>query len=249
MNEATVGWFQSDIVIKSAVEIALLELKKDPGLIEDCLAGLPQDMLTSGKYGNKTIEQCKRWFASTEIEVLLGIQFRYLEKPAMIAIELGEENENEVTLADKNYQPLEQHPRKPGIMRAVESLYADASYTLAVFAHGEPELMLFLYSLVAWQLLRRKEDLLDARGFVVSRYSAGTASFLDPNSQEKIYVRTIRLNGKIKHSWPKKEGGIITSAPVAIYPEPTTSPPPSPTPIAFTDPNFLEQDILGFGIK
>jgi hypothetical protein len=244
-----VGIFQGDIIVKSAVEIGLKELKANPDLIDDVLASLPQDDLTSDRYGSKTITQCKKWFADTEVETLLGLKFRYMEKPAIVAIELGDENENETTIGDRNYEPIEDHPRKPGIRRCVESLHADASYTVAVFAHGEPELMLFLQSLVLFQLLRRKEDLLDARGYAVSKFSMGTAALIEPNTREMIYLRAIKLHGKVRHGWPKKEGGIIQSVPTAMIPEVAGQPSPSPAPVAFSDLDFLNMDVLSGGVK
>jgi hypothetical protein len=245
----TQGIFQSDIIIKSAIEIGLKELKANPGLIEDMLAGLPQDDLTSGRYGSLTIAQAKKWFADSEIEVMLGLKLRYLEKPSVVCIELGNESENETTLADRHYDGLEDHPRKPGIKRVVESLHADATFTIACFAQGEPELMLFLASVILFICLRRKEDLFDARGYVVSKYSMGTASLLEPNSREMLYMRTIQLNGKVRHIWPKKEGGLIESVPFAGIPEAVGVPSPSPSPIAFSAANWENMDILSGGIK
>jgi hypothetical protein len=247
--ESTVGIFQGDIIIRSAVLLGLKELKSHPELIEDVLASLPQDDVTADRYGSLTISQCKKWFADTDIDVLLGLKFKYMEKPAIVAIELGEENENETTIGDKNYEPLEDHPRKPGIKRAVESLHADAGYTIAVFAHGEPEYMLFLQSLVLYQLLRRKEDLLDARGYAVSKFSMGTAALLDQSTKEMIYLRAIKLHGKCRHGWSKKEGGLIESVPTAMLPEAVNSPSPEPPPVAFENPDFLETDMLLGGLK
>ncbi len=233
-----VGIFQGDIIIKSAVEKALKELKADPGLLDDVLASLPQDMATADRYGDKTITQLRKWFADTEVEVLLGLKFRYMEKPAIVAIELGDENENETTLGDKNYDAIEDHPRKPGIRRAVESLHADASYTIAVFAHGEPEYMLFLQALVLFQLLRRKEDLFDARGYAVSKFSMGTAALIEPNTREMVYLRAIKLTGKVRHGWPKKEGGIIKAVGVDVPPDAVRKP------TVLTLPDFMDRDML-----
>ena len=245
-----VGIFQGDIIIKSAVEKALKELKADPSLLDDVLASLPQDLVTADRYGDKTISQLRKWFADTEVEVLLGLKFRYMEKPAIVAIELGDEHENETTIGDKNYEPIEDHPRKPGIKRAIESLHADASYTVAVFAHGEPEYMLFLQALVLFQLLRRKEDLLDARGYAVSKFSMGTAALIEPNTKEMIYLRAIKLTGKVRHGWPKKEGGIIESVPTATVPTTTQLDPNAlPSAPAFSDPNWMSQDVLLGGVK
>lgn len=249
MSTVVPGIFQGDIIIKSAIELGLRELRANPDIIDDVLASLPQDDVTADKYGDKTITQLRRWFADTSVEILLGLKFRYMEKPAIVAVELGDENENEVTIGDKNFDPIEPHPRKPGVFRAVESLHADASYTIAVFAHGEPEYMLFLQSLVLYQLLRRKEDLLDARGFAVSKFSMGTAALIDSNTKEMIYLRAIKLHGKVRHGWCKKEGGAIESVPFAAIPEQAGVSTPLPTSAPFGDPNWATQDVLSGGFK
>ena len=235
---ATVGIFQTDILLMGALERIVQEYRANPGLIEDVLANLPQDSITANKYGKLTITQCKEWFAKTEIDVLLGLKFKYLEKSAVIAVELGDENENEATLGDKNYDTLESHPRKLGIKRAVESLHADVAYSISIFVSGEPELMLFLSSLILYGLFRRKEDLLDARGFVVSRYSMGSASIIEPGSKEQIFFRTIRLSGKVRHGWSKKEGGIIEAVPFAAITTPVEDSP-------FMNLEWENTDVLG----
>lgn len=233
-----VGIFQGDIILKSTVELCLKELKANPDLIDDALASLPQDDITADRFGNATITQCKKWFAETEVQVELGLKFRYLQKPAVVCIELGEEHENEATIGDKNYEPSEPHPRKPGKRRAIESLHADAGYTIATFAQGEPEYMLFLTTLLLFQLLRRKEDLIDARGYAVSKYTMGTAALIEPQSKEMIYLRAIKLTGKCRHAWPKKEGDVITSVPVAVAPDAAVAE-------VFEDPNWENLDTLG----
>lgn len=238
MGTEVAGIWQGDIVIQSALERMLAELRACPDLIDDVLASLPQDLVTADKYGSKTITQCKKWFAETTPDVLLGLKFRYMEKPAIVCVELGDENENETTIGDKNYDAIEDHPRKPGIRRAVESLHADASYTIAVFAHGEPEYMLFLQALVLFQLFRRKEDLLDARGYAVSKFSMGTAALIEPNTKEMIYLRAIKLTGKVRHGWPKKEGGIIRTVPVDVPPDTVRA----GTVLSLTD--FMDRDML-----
>ena len=239
METSVLGIWQGDIVLQSALEACVAELRADPCLIDDALAQLPKDFVTADKYGKKTISECKRWFASTEIDIMLGLKFKYLEKPAILCVELGEENENEATLGDKHYETSEPHPRKPGVRRALESLHADASYTVAVFAQGEPEYMLFLQTLVLFQLLRRKEDLLERRGFEVSRFNMGTAALIEPESKQMMYLRAIKLNGKVFHGWPKKEGPVITSVTTAATPSPNV---PNGTPML--SPGWEEQDVL-----
>lgn len=240
----TVGIFQGDIIIQTALEKAIKELKNYPDLIDDALAGLPKDIITSDKYGNNTITQCKKWFINTEIDILLGLRFKYFEKPAVIAIELGETTEHESILGDKNYATSEPHPRRPGYFRAVESLFADENYTIAIFAHGEPELMLFLYTLVLFQLLRRKQDLLENRGYEISTFMSGSAALTDPGTKEQLYLRTIKLRGKVRHAWPKQEGAEITEVNSLTYPNQLPTPVLSPFPDGWANQDILSNSAL-----
>jgi hypothetical protein len=174
------GIFQGDIVIRTAVIRALRELREHPELIYDALASLPQDDLTADVYGEKTISACREWFLATKVAVKLGISLSHLSEP---------------------------DPHKPGNVRRLESVVANETYNIAIFGVGEPEYLLFLYTLVLFGLMRNKQELLADRGFDVTSFSVGVAGALDQGSPENIYIRTIQLSGKVRHSWP------TTSAP------------------------------------
>jgi hypothetical protein len=202
------GIFQGDIVIRTAVIRALRELREHPELIYDALASLPQDDLTADVYGEKTISACREWFLATKVAVKLGISLSHLgDAPAVIAVEMGTNTEGEATLGDVHFQPSEPDPHKPGNVRRLESVVANETYNIAIFGVGEPEYLLFLYTLVLFGLMRNKQELLADRGFDVTSFSVGVAGALDQGSPENIYIRTIQLSGKVRHSWP------TTSAP------------------------------------
>lgn len=196
------GIFQGDLVIRSAVIVALQELRDNPTLIQDALASLPQDDLTSQRYGDKTVQQCVDWFTNTKIPVKLGLNLSMLSSPC-IAIELNNQDEAESTIGDVNYEASEPDPYNPGLFRKLASLQARESYNVTVLVQGEPELMLFLYTLVLFGLLRHKEDLLDDRGYNRLTFSVGVAAKLDEvPGAEQFFLRAIRLNGYSRHCYP-----------------------------------------------
>ena len=196
------GIFQSSIIVRSAIIVALKELRDDPNLIRDALQSLPQDDLTAGKYGEKTIEECVRWFTQTNCPVKLGLSLTQLTSPC-IAVELNNGDEGEATIGDIDYNISEDDPWRPGHQRQLASVHSRESVTVTCFVQGEPEYLLFLSTLLRFGLLRHKEDLLDARGFARLTWSAGVFGAMpDAPGRENFFAHTLRLNGYVRHVWP-----------------------------------------------
>jgi hypothetical protein len=146
--------------------------------------------------------------------------------------------------------------------RRLESVHARESYNVTVMVEGEVEYLLFLYSLVLFGILRRKEDLLDARGYTRMTWNVGVAGMMDPSLRENFFTRAIQLTGFVQHGWPSYQPaetvGLITAvpfggqlAPVAIDGEgtgtstpqtPTIPPPPGHDP--FQEANWADRDLL-----
>lgn len=101
-----VGIHQSDIIIRTALVEAIADLRANPYLLDYCFASLRRDDLTSQTYGQKEIDQAKRWFLRTDIPVVMDYRF---DSPdyAMISISLVESVETDVTLGDVHYVPSE----------------------------------------------------------------------------------------------------------------------------------------------
>jgi hypothetical protein len=323
MSTAINGVFQGDIIVRSAVVTALQEIRQNPSLIDDVLAGLPKDILTSGRYGDKTIDQCKKWFLNTEVPVRLGLVLAQLKSP-IITIAMNQNAEEQATLADVNYETGEVDQTSytvvsnttttmtvsdvidayvpsagtftvgttvrtytgidrttktfsgmtivgtiaPGTLvtfpwrRALESVHARESYEVTVMVEGEVEYLLFLYSLLLFGLLRRKEDLLDARGFTRMTWQVGVAGMLDPSLRENFFTRSIQLTGFVQHGWPKYDPnnvlGLIGAvefggamAPVALNADhdatstpQTPSEPLPPTYDPFSPADWADRDML-----
>ena len=95
------GILQSDVLIRTAVEHTINEMRKNPWLIDDVFSELVTDPLLNEIYGQKEINNAKEWFLNNKIEVLLKNRIDSQHIPC-VTIALGEsrEDEGESTLAD-----------------------------------------------------------------------------------------------------------------------------------------------------
>ena len=101
-NTLILGIHQSDIIIKSALEAALLDMTQvNPWVLDYVFAGLPQDTLTAKKYGQTLRQTAKDWLRKTNVPVLLNPTVDELKAPC-ISIQLvsSQEVEGEATTGD-----------------------------------------------------------------------------------------------------------------------------------------------------
>ena len=102
------GIHQSDVIIRSAVRAGLMDMRANPWLLDYVFASLPQDPLTWKEYGEKDLQEARKWFINTEIPVSVLPRMDESKFP-QITIELLESSEvvPEATLGDVNYEPEE----------------------------------------------------------------------------------------------------------------------------------------------
>lgn len=62
----------TDVLIKTAIESALADLRKNAWLLDDIFNGLVTDPLALYEYGYKEVEKAKEWFLGNQIEVYFG---------------------------------------------------------------------------------------------------------------------------------------------------------------------------------
>ena len=102
------GIHQSDIIVRSALVAAIADLRANPWLLDYVFASLPRDALTMKDYGEKEVEQAKKWFMSTNIPVFMNTRIDHATFPC-ISIGLQESTEAESTMADVHHQPEEEN--------------------------------------------------------------------------------------------------------------------------------------------
>jgi hypothetical protein len=100
------GIHQSDLIIESAINIALQRLRDNPELIDDIFASLRVDETTKGEYGDSYIARAKAWFLKTETPVFMSYRLDGPKLPC-ISIGLQESTEAEQTHGDVHYVPEE----------------------------------------------------------------------------------------------------------------------------------------------
>lgn len=64
--------FQSDLSIKTAIELGMEDLRKNIWLIDDILGDVLVNPYLKDKYGQKQIDACKEWFLNNQIDVYMA---------------------------------------------------------------------------------------------------------------------------------------------------------------------------------
>lgn len=108
-----VGIFQSDIIIRTALIAALKDIRDNPWLIDAAFMSLRQDPLTRKVYGAKEVANARKWFAESQVEVMLGIRpADGAPPPFAISIHLMSSDEQENTLGDVHPFAIEEWEAK-----------------------------------------------------------------------------------------------------------------------------------------
>lgn len=99
---STWGLSQPDVLLQTAIQAGLAELRKYPDLLNYAFAWLAKDPITQKKYGIKALEKAKAWFINTNINVSLNVH--PVDPNEMPIVSIGIESSEEVynTLGDVN---------------------------------------------------------------------------------------------------------------------------------------------------
>lgn len=108
VSTSTLGIFQSDIIIRTAIMQGLAELRSNQWMLDYAFASLKHDALTAKQYGEREIENAKKWFLSSEIPVFMAYRIDEATFPC-ISIALHESQEVENTIGDVHYDVKEDH--------------------------------------------------------------------------------------------------------------------------------------------
>ena len=95
--------FQGDVIIKSAIELAINDIKKNSWLIDDIFSDFIDNPILKIKYGQKEINRAKEWILNNKINFYMKYRVDNMEFPA-ISISMGNSNEDKdlATLADQS---------------------------------------------------------------------------------------------------------------------------------------------------
>ena len=102
----TLGIFQGDLIIRSAINKAFEDMRQNPWLLDYVMLGLASDSLTVKEFGIKQIHEARNWFLKTNINVYHGLGISEPNFPC-VTINLQDSRETEKTLGDVHYTPKE----------------------------------------------------------------------------------------------------------------------------------------------
>lgn len=99
----TIGIFQGDLVIKTAIELAIEDMRKNPWIIEDIFRTLVENPLLAQKYGMKEVARAKEFILNNNIAIYMRHRLDKMEYPC-ITISIGNSTEDKslATLGDQS---------------------------------------------------------------------------------------------------------------------------------------------------
>lgn len=119
------GIHQSDVVIGSAIMAAIEDVRANDWLLDYAFASLPRDTLTRDKFGEKEIENAKKWFRSTQIPVFLSVRIDEPKFPC-ISVSIVNQSEGEQVLGDTHYVENQEDGR---VWPALTPAFTPTSYS------------------------------------------------------------------------------------------------------------------------
>lgn len=107
--------FQGDVVLKTAIQLAIEDLKKEPWLIEDIFSDFIENPILNKVYGMKEVERAKEWILNNKINYYMKHRIDNEEFPA-ITISMGNSDEADelATLGDNTVCIEELDPSEIG---------------------------------------------------------------------------------------------------------------------------------------
>ena len=116
-------------------------------------------------------------------------------------------------------------PSKPFFEARIEHAFMQESYKIGCHSHGDPQVMLWLHSIVLYSIFRYRESLLEACGFAESIVSSGGVE--NNGDVEAEWSRYINLSGQVENSWVKSPRRFVEVA--ILKGKPVTPTPANPT--------------------
>lgn len=289
------GIFQGDMIIKTAIELGMEDMRKNPWLIDHMFEDLIQNQYLAQKYGQKQIDACKEWFANNKIEFYMALS-KDKDVTPCITISMGNspEKQDMKTMADQSTETVLLMPNtigkpipyvvkpfvpvsyneatgdlaipdnSPGtdgvsvgmilvdpatgngygiiditedgiqidagtkltagkygivpqfqIYKArIEHTFFQESYTIGCHAHGDPQTLLWLWSITLYSLMRYRESLLEYSGFgesILSNSDVMEDGDYGGVAGEQVFKRYITITGQVENSWIKSPRRFIES--------------------------------------
>lgn len=283
--------WQGDVFFRRIIELILRDVRQNPWLMDDILSDFVTDPMLSGIYGQKEIENAKKWINDNEISVFLPHRMD-LEKMPCVTVAIGSNMEDRslARMADMTHivetlQPTQVGKVVPYIIppfyytsydqatgffevpgtvdlviiqpnMAVINPQTGAGFiitsknnngffitpgtvinfdviavipeyriykarreiatfqeniSIGCHVHGDPNALLWLYSIMMYGLLRYREGLIESRNFQISNLTTTDMIRNDAFQSfgENVYSRFITLTGQVENTWIKAPKRVI----------------------------------------
>lgn len=111
----TVGIFPGDVIIKSAIELFIDDIRKNPWIIEDIFKAFIENPILKQKYGLKEVSRAKEFILNNNIPIYMAHRVDKQEFPCItISIGSSYEDKDLATLADLSVETQEYSPSDIG---------------------------------------------------------------------------------------------------------------------------------------
>jgi hypothetical protein len=283
--------WQGDVFFRRIIELILRDVRQNPWLMDDILSDFVTDPLLSGIYGQKEIENAKKWITDNEVSVFLPHRMD-LEKMPCVTIAIGNniEDRSLARMADMTHLVETLNPTQIGkVVPYIVPPFYYTSYdqttgffevpnsvnliivqpgmaiinpqtgvgfiitsknnngffitagtvinfqviaiipeyriykarrevatfqeniSIGCHVHGDPNALLWLYSIMMYGLLRYREGLIESRNFQISNLTTTDMIRNDAFQSfgENVYSRFITLTGQVENTWIKAPKRVI----------------------------------------
>lgn len=289
------GIFQLDLTVKTAVELGIEDMRKNPWLIDHMLEDCNSNPYLKEKYGQKQIDACREWFLNNQIDVYMrprndkdrypcvaitpgpapekeemkhmadqstesvilmpqniGKPIPYIMKPfvptgydmstgevsidpdtkgldkvspgmilvdpdkgqGFVITEVTPEGLQIESGIDLDATQLAVVPQFQFYKARIEHTFFQESCDISCYGHGDPQVAMWLHSIVLYSILRYRESLLESQGFSQSSVSNSPLQedpYYNSVNGERAFVRSISLTGMTEQSWIKSPRRFIES--------------------------------------
>lgn len=109
------GILPSDVLIKTAIELGIEDLRKNPWILHHMLSDFANNPYLKQKYGENQIASCIEWFQNNQIDIYLRYR-KDRDRLPCITVTLGESSEKPdlKTLGDRSTESMLLYPNEIG---------------------------------------------------------------------------------------------------------------------------------------
>lgn len=175
------GIFQLDLTVKTAIELGIEDMRKNPWLIDHMLGDCLDNPYLKDKYGQKQIDACKEWFMNNQIDIYMRPRNDKDRMPC-IAITPGPAPEKSEMkhMADQSTETVVLLPNQIGKpISYIVKPFVPAGYDMATGLVQLPEGLKNADSISIGMIL---VDPSNGQGFIIQDVT-GEGIFIDPGIQ------------------------------------------------------------------